>query len=395
MKHTIYATLFLIHSCTYNAMELPGNTGSRPETIEQILKKMAMQEKPKSELDRIKEIIQKDDVKKFNIAMKKNYDPSNFIDQNMLLTYAILQNANKITKTIICKFDADITKENRNSKSPLTCALLMENYKIAHRLLDHDFQKSFYLNGLLVACIEKEKYLEFKINEDIKRSGIIHNNPPPYLTKQIEWLLAHGASPDSKIWYTNAIQQVAYAHDHSNRTARIFQLLCAYGAQVNFPELNDETPPIHYVSMRAEYENPKWQILSLEYLISAGADVNTLNKFKQTPLHQAVEHNELPDTPLLRGMAGTGADLIMYLLYKGANRDQKDWEGRKPIDLATRPEIIEMLKAPRPTSLPASIAKILAESPVLAMPFSCGRCAKMRSSCKRCMKNGKRKEKLI
>ena len=94
-------------------------------------------------------------------------------------------------------------------------------------------------------------------------------------------------------------------------------------------------------------------------------------------------------------MAGTGADLIVYLLYKGANRDQKDWEGRKPIDLATRPEIIEMLKAPRPTSLPDSIAKILAESPVLAMPFPCGRCAKMRSYCKRCMKNGKRKEKLI
>ena len=56
VKHTIYATLFLIHSCTYNAMELPGNTGSRPETIEQILKKMAIK-KAKSELDRIKEMI--------------------------------------------------------------------------------------------------------------------------------------------------------------------------------------------------------------------------------------------------------------------------------------------------------------------------------------------------
>ena len=88
-------------------------------------------------------------------------------------------------------------------------------------------------------------------------------------------------------------------------------------------------------------------------LIDAGAKIDVLDKFKQTPLHLAVIHDNLviaealidakadlnavdnwKKTPLHWATKFDNIEIVKYLIDLGADLDIKDWEDQTPWDVA-------------------------------------------------------------
>ena len=83
----------------------------------------------------------------------------------------------------------------------------------------------------------------------------------------------------------------------------------------------DGNTPLHY----ACYNNSEYASF---WLIGFGADVNAVNKMKDTPMHLLIKsENKLYNTKTIR-----------ELIFKGAKRDIKNSKGELPIDLLDRVE---------------------------------------------------------
>lgn len=79
---------------------------------------------------------------------------------------------------------------------------------------------------------------------------------------------------------------------------------------------------LHYAAQEGKTETFNW-------LLSLGIDVDILDSFEETPLMAAVKHEQ--------------ADAAQHLLSAGANALAEDDVGLQPINMATCPEIVEIL----------------------------------------------------
>ena len=97
----------------------------------------------------------------------------------------------------------------------------------------------------------------------------------------------------------------------------------------------------------------------VEYLISKGADVNAKDEFNDYVIHYASEKDSLPivkslieqydvdidmkgwreRTPLHCACNFNNANIVKYLISKGANQNAKDTNGKPPYELTTNEEI--------------------------------------------------------
>uniref|UniRef100_A0A1E1XCT4 Osteoclast-stimulating factor 1 n=1 Tax=Amblyomma aureolatum TaxID=187763 RepID=A0A1E1XCT4_9ACAR len=136
--------------------------------------------------------------------------------------------------------------------------------------------------------------------------------------------------------------------------------------------------PSNYVEENAEevlhplHESAKRGNLQfLEECLSNKVSANSLDKAGCTALHWAAHgghaecarillsipgvqidvQNKLGDTPLHSGAWKGHSDIVRMLLNAGANKSVKNKEGRTPLELASDPETIALLKTSERTSL--------------------------------------------
>ena len=81
-------------------------------------------------------------------------------------------------------------------------------------------------------------------------------------------------------------------------------------------------PPLHYASDYGQRE-------VVEYLISRGADVNAIDKFGITPLLAAIWEGH--------------TECVKLMLQHGANKNGTTPEGKVYLEVAEKPEIVELL----------------------------------------------------
>ncbi|KAL3203932.1 hypothetical protein MRX96_041600 [Rhipicephalus microplus] len=138
--------------------------------------------------------------------------------------------------------------------------------------------------------------------------------------------------------------------------------------------------PSNYVEENAEevlhplHESAKRGNLQfLEECLSNKVSVNSLDKAGCTALHWAAHgghtecarillsipgvqvdvQNKLGDTPLHSSAWKGHSNIVKMLLTAGANKNLKNKEGRTPLELASDPETVTLLKSPQRTSISA------------------------------------------
>ncbi|KAH7964931.1 hypothetical protein HPB49_002576 [Dermacentor silvarum] len=138
--------------------------------------------------------------------------------------------------------------------------------------------------------------------------------------------------------------------------------------------------PSNYVEENAEevlhplHESAKRGNLQfLEECLSNKVSVNSLDKAGCTALHWAAHggheecarillsipgvqvdvQNKLGDTPLHSSAWKGHSDIVRLLLAAGANKNVKNKEGRTPLELASDPETVALLKSSQRTSISA------------------------------------------
>ncbi|XP_075535954.1 osteoclast-stimulating factor 1-like [Dermacentor variabilis] len=136
--------------------------------------------------------------------------------------------------------------------------------------------------------------------------------------------------------------------------------------------------PSNYVEENAEevlhplHESAKRGNLQfLEECLSNKVSVNSLDKAGCTALHWAAHgghvecaqillsitgvqvdvQNKLGDTPLHSSAWKGHSDIVRMLLVAGANKNVKNKEGRTPLELASDPETVALLKSSQRTSI--------------------------------------------
>jgi ankyrin repeat protein len=157
----------------------------------------------------------------------------------------------------------------------------------------------------------------------------------------VDDLLTTGATP---------LLRAAIMHDEPAMRA-----LLAAGAHVDVPNVMGVTPlmaaaglgvrePGFGANRAPNFASPSIEretIASLEILLAAGADVNAAVTDIQSRTARIARLSSMTDRQgqtALHSAAGRGwADVVTYLLSRGANPALKDMLGRTPLDLATTP----------------------------------------------------------
>lgn len=143
-----------------------------------------------------------------------------------------------------------------------------------------------------------------------------------------QFLLDHGAKPN-----TRSTNKIAPLHDAAvNGEDDVVECLLAAGAKVNATDVLRSTP-LHFAVMYDHFTTAR-------ILIENGADVNAKQYEGQTPLHYAAAE-------------GSQEELISFLAKEGANLDEIDRQGRRPIDLAMErghQETVEILRRLAPNA---------------------------------------------
>lgn len=100
----------------------------------------------------------------------------------------------------------------------------------------------------------------------------------------------------------------------------VFEILKQINAQ---DALKGSTPLMEAIEFNNSYK-------LVEALLQAGASIHTKDFIGNTALHFAALENR--------------KDVVQLLMAKGAEKDVVNAEGRKPLDLATDPAIVDLLQ---------------------------------------------------
>jgi ankyrin repeat protein len=121
------------------------------------------------------------------------------------------------------------------------------------------------------------------------------------------------------------------------RSKEIVKILCENGVKLNDHYYADKTTPLHMCcdnicSRFYEYSEPA-EIISyansvIKYLCDAGADINAIDKYGRTPLHDICYYN------IDIRNEGVRVHMIKLLCKMGADPNIKDNDGQTPKDLA-------------------------------------------------------------
>lgn len=193
---------------------------------------------------------------------------------------------------------ADVHAKDANGRTPLQLAASDGNLAVAKLLLDHRAEVNVKDQGNLATPLHV---------------AVINGN-----VELVRLLLDHGAEVDAKNDKGRTPLQEATLYD--NRVA--VTLLLARHADVNAKDNHGRTP-LHDAAFRGNAG-------LAELLIAHGAAVNVNDQDARTPLHEAVSWGSV--------------DLSTLLLAHGAKRGVVDKWGKTPMDLATDPEVMELLK---------------------------------------------------
>ncbi len=151
-------------------------------------------------------------------------------------------------------------------------------------------------------------------------------------------LLAHGADPNAKL-KTPTLQRAHTPGEPTlntgttplmraakNGDAAAIRLLLEHGADPNAQEKNGTTALMLAAGLgrgtgafTKDYATEAELLESVKVLIAAGADVNVVDEFGETPLHYGAQASD---------------DIVKYLAEKGAKLDVKDKKGRTPVEMA-------------------------------------------------------------
>jgi ankyrin repeat protein/uncharacterized caspase-like protein len=138
-------------------------------------------------------------------------------------------------------------------------------------------------------------------------------------------------------------------------TLEIVEYLVSAGANVNYRNSSDGTPLIIAI------KNEKFDLIA--YLLNQGANVNLASQFNDTPLHTAVGRGELEivklivshgadlnvknnnkETPLLIALENNYSEIAEYLISKDANVNIKNQGGKYPLHIAAYNGNLEVAK---------------------------------------------------
>ena len=138
-------------------------------------------------------------------------------------------------------------------------------------------------------------------------------------------------------------------------TLEIVEYLVSAGANVNYRNSSDGTPLVIAI------KNEKFDLIA--YLLNQGANVNLASQFNDTPLPTAVGRGELEivklivshgadlnvknnnkETPLLIALENNYSEIAEYLISKDANVNIKNQGGKYPLHIAAYNENLEVVK---------------------------------------------------
>lgn len=128
----------------------------------------------------------------------------------------------------------------------------------------------------------------------------------------IEYLISLGADPFAKDTEEHNIVHIAAQGD---QVAAIYYFLSKYYFNINEKDSRESTA-LHWAAYL-------YKEVSLSFLIAWGADIHSLDSDQNTPLHLAVQSScENDDTRCTK-----------ILLLKGADRNKRNSEGKRPIEV--------------------------------------------------------------
>ncbi len=184
--------------------------------------------------------------------------------------------------------------------------------------------------------------------------------------RMVGLLLEAGANPNARL-ASRVLKRVYNAGDARlgegatpfMRAARggdvaVMRRLLAAGADPGLTQANGNTPLILAAAvggngtLNPDRGTPGQAIAAVALCLDAGADVNALNAAGDTALHVAA------------GLGRAGADMVRFLLSRGANPTLANRAGRTPLDLAMRAEggadLVPLLQRPAVASTAAGRA---------------------------------------
>lgn len=293
-------------------------------------------------------------VASLHTSMRAITDPDTFLYKYTLLTLALSNRAQECATALITQYHADVNKLDEFKLSPLVYALRYKNYYLANLLLDFGAHINLLQGNSESSWGQRSAlwvFLTTISNQQYLWQG--------YYSEQMIWLLRHNASPNTMVGHDTLLTIVLQSIDSDDKI-KLIEHVCKSGVDINcrLKGYNNKTI-LHHAVQRVKSSSFERQILMLYHMFKAGADINALDDYFESPLHKAVQNNEEPATPLCRGADQTNKDCIAYLIYQGANPEIKNSCGKKPIDYTRQPEVKAMLENPKSVPLPETVKAIL------------------------------------
>jgi len=137
-----------------------------------------------------------------------------------------------------------------------------------------------------------------------------------------QMLIAHGADVNAKITGGTTPLMKAAGNGHVD----IIKLLLDHGADVNFKRSDGLTALVDAAGAGAEHHGKE----CVELLLDKGADIKATDGNGETVLIKAAYYGN--------------TDVVVLLIAKGADVNAKSKNGKTPLNVATKPEIINLLK---------------------------------------------------
>ena len=205
-----------------------------------------------------------------------------------------------LAERLITKYPEQVNAYGGRDQFPLSAALLKRHFRVANLLYNH---------GAVVDAQGIDKFTPLHVASSDKQVDVLR------------WLLDHGADKNARsksLWtplYIAALRKEPEA----------VKVLLEYNADTNLQNIDGETPL--YEALDSFLEEKVVDIV--RRLLEHGADPN-IRTNHTTPLHQASSHGFL--------------EVARLLLRYGAKVDEKDKEGRTPLQVVASKRHEEMTK---------------------------------------------------